>query len=173
MSQQSTFAAPCSRADLRAYANQIRRMFKLEKEKCFPIIQFIEWILPEVYSDFVFEIREIGQMGDRHGQAYPDKNTIILREDVYEGVINGQGRDRFTLAHELGHFLLHRDGAITMARMKPGAKIPPYRDPEWQANAFAGELLMPVHIITGMTPLMVSKECRVTIQAAIVQLNKI
>ena len=29
--------------------------------------------------------------------------------------------------------------------------IPAYRSPEWQADAFGGELLMPAHLIADMT----------------------
>ena len=36
------------------------------------------------------------------------ENCIKIREDVYERAIKGYGRDRFTLAHELGHFLMHQ-----------------------------------------------------------------
>ena len=53
------------------------------------------------------------------------------------------------MAHELGHLLLHRVETITLAR--EDGDIPPYKDPEWQANAFAGELLAPYEYIKDMS----------------------
>lgn len=48
-------------------------------------------------------------MGAKHGETIPSENRIRIREDVYERACNGYGRDRLTMAHELGHLLLHRD----------------------------------------------------------------
>ncbi len=69
------------------------------------------------------------------------------------GVIGVNGRHhanrrRFTTAHEIGHFLLHRDGASVFVDAAPVF----FRDDvssagtdgqEREANAFAAELLMP------------------------------
>lgn len=71
------------------------------------------------------------------------------REDRYRIEVNGTDplpRQRFTLAHEIAHFLLHRellDGALTDDRM--------YRSRlsgtmERQANRLAAQLLMPGHL---------------------------
>jgi len=55
----------------------------------------------------------------------------------------GSGRRRFTIAHEIGHFVLHperrpeRGGAVDEAG----------RAEEREADAFAAELLMPEHLV--------------------------
>ncbi|MGZ0175141.1 MAG: ImmA/IrrE family metallo-endopeptidase, partial [Planctomycetales bacterium] len=48
-------------------------------------------------------------------------------------------RDRFTIAHELGHYFLHSDqGEIPIVAFRNGStRI------EWEANWFAASLLMP------------------------------
>jgi len=74
-------------------------------------------------------------MGAKHGETIPSENRIRIREDVYERACNGYGRDRLTMAHELGHLLLHRVEMITLAR--EDGDIPPYKDPEWQAKDIA------------------------------------
>lgn len=51
----------------------------------------------------------------------------------------GHGRRRFSIAHELGHYLLHRD--LIAAGMAPGPQH------EREANEFAAELLMPEEVI--------------------------
>lgn len=51
----------------------------------------------------------------------------------------GHGRRRFSIAHELGHYLLHRDLIA--------AGIPLGPEHEREANEFAAELLMPEEVI--------------------------
>lgn len=83
-----------------------------------------------------------------------DTVTIKLRPDVWERAEAGEGRYRFTAAHELGHAVLHhrelstvsgiafRDAVCTAGeKLQPG--VPIYQSPEWQANTFASALLMP------------------------------
>jgi Zn-dependent peptidase ImmA (M78 family) len=60
-------------------------------------------------------------------------------------------RQRFTMAHELGHALLHRGEGIHMdqafkLRLRASANAPVDRD-EVDANRFAAALLMPEHDI--------------------------
>lgn len=84
-----------------------------------------------------------------------DDATIVLAlpEKTYRKLKVGDGRSRFTFAHEFGHILLHaellvaravlaieRPGALNMVDLKPR---PIFQNPEWQANQFAGALLMP------------------------------
>lgn len=61
-------------------------------------------------------------------------------------------RQRFTKAHELGHFLLHRGGNLfidkdfkTMYRPSNGG--PSMEWQEWEANEFAACILMPEHLV--------------------------
>lgn len=70
--------------------------------------------------------------------------------DRYQIDVNGQdsaGRRRFTLAHEIAHFLLHReflDGELTddrMYRSRLGDAM------ERQANRLAAQLLMPGNLV--------------------------
>jgi len=60
---------------------------------------------------------------------------------MYEAAWAGDGRARFTAAHELGHLVMHTN--IPLARAKPEERIKPFRRSEPQANQFAAELLMP------------------------------
>jgi Zn-dependent peptidase ImmA (M78 family) len=90
-----------------------------------------------------------------------------IREDVYEGAVKGNPRDRFTLCHELGHYLLHQPQQISFAR---GA-VPKYCDPEWQANTFAGELMAPSNLIQNMTVDEIAEQCGISKTAASIQLK--
>ena len=68
---------------------------------------------------------------------------------TYEALLRGtnNNRERFTVAHEAGHIILHRkifENKSLMAARSSKEKIEIYMDPEWQANAAAAALLMPL-----------------------------
>ena len=79
-----------------------------------------------------------------------DLNGIVVDYDCYmnEKFAN---RMRFSFAHELGHYFLHRDIYTSLVIMSPEEwkdfilNLPEneYRSFEWQANEFAGRLLVP------------------------------
>lgn len=165
-------ATPLSRSAIRAFTNTIRKVTGLTNEKYFPIEEFLEIVMPQMDEDFVLEVLTHREMASNHGLAYPEEKVIMIREDVYEGAVKGNARDRFTLAHEVGHYFLHRKERVSFARnLGTAEKLQPFRDPEWQANAFAGELLAPPHIIKNMSVFEVMRYCGISAQAAQVQLK--
>ena len=97
-------------------------------------------------------------------------NEMKIRRDVYEGAIIGDGRSRFTLCHELFHYLFHTSENISFARSDE--KLPSYLDPEWQANTFAAELMIPIDLVKGMTVSEVVDKCKVSRQCAQIQMKK-
>lgn len=110
-------------------------------------------------------------MGGKHGETYPSKNIMRIREDVYLRVAAGEGRDRLTIAHEVGHLFMHEDDSIALCRLAPDEQLKPFEDPEWQADAFGGELLASSYLIKGMTEREVQEKCGVSSSAAHVQLR--
>ena len=86
---------------------------------------------------------------------------------------DGPLRQNFTIAHELGHYILHsRSGAIApmIAGRKGSNRV------EWEANWFAATLLMPeiefrnTALQPGMSPLTLAGIFNVSLEAA--QLRK-
>lgn len=130
-----------SEAEIFKLASTVRADLKITADD-FPIIEFLELGMPQFFDGFIFEVGTMAQMGSNHGLTIPAENVIRLREDVYERCCEGRGRDRFTAAHELGHYLMHRNAPIKFHRAEQG-RLPAYLDSEWQANRFAGGLLMP------------------------------
>jgi len=165
-------AKPQSRKNIRKIAHMIREICNSSDDFFFDILGFVELLLPRLYDDFQLVICTESEMGKNEGLTYPEKGIMKIREDVYIGACEGNGRDRFTIAHELGHFLLHQNNSISFARNNHG-KIAPYEDPEWQADAFAGELLIPARLVSGMSYQDISRECGVSYKAAMYQLKKI
>ena len=76
-----------------------------------------------------------------------------------------------TIAHELAHYLLHRSIRLGLARRAEGESIPRYKDPEWQATAFAAEFLMPADEIRHMSIYDIASTYGVSKQAAAFQLT--
>ena len=84
-------------------------------------------------------------------EAYfiPETEELILSEDTYIGLLEDNGRDRFTVAHEIGHVVLHRPYYRTIRRDRRQAillcrsQIKPFQHPERQSDVFASEFLIP------------------------------
>ena len=98
------------------------------------------------------------ELSDSEGYAQYNRNRCVLEilasSETYGRLEKGHPRAGFFVVHELGHCLLHTDQLVRLARM-PEAQLAAlhldgqkfahqiYQDTEWQANAFAGALLMP------------------------------
>lgn len=99
----------------------------------------------------------------KHGIEYeevkdfPDTVDALIIEDgakVYAAVNSRHHlhRRRFSLAHELGHYFLHKDGKfeepITIDSPPSEDDEPGSKDPaEIEADLFAGELLVPLEML--------------------------
>lgn len=156
---------PLGLKQIRKRCELIRRIFNIPLNAPVDIVKVFEYILTQIGVEF--EIVPKHEMGAKHGETIPSENRIRIREDVYERACYGHGRDRLTMAHELGHLLLHRVETITFAR--EDGDIPPYKDPEWQANAFAGELLAPYEYIKDMSIIDIASHYGITEKAASIQ----
>lgn len=157
---------PLSLKAIKEIVRRFRAMFGLQDVQCFPIVHFIEWCLPELEMDY--EIVPVCEMKNAYGITHTGKGIMRIREDVYERAIAGCPRDRFTLCHELGHFLLHTPDRVSFAR----GEVPAYMDSEWQANTFAGELMAPCEVIRGMTVEEIMEKCGMSFTAATIQYKK-
>lgn len=79
---------------------------------------------------------------------------IWMRKEFYGALFERNSktlRARSTLAHEIGHTILH-SVELRLGRLRPHTfklkraprhELKPYEDSEWQAHTFAGALLMP------------------------------
>lgn len=169
----SYIANPISRKKIREITNFIRKQFGLSDETFFPVIHFLEFGMPEIDNNFNFEVVPINEMNGCYAETYPEKSKIDIREDVYDRATDNIPRDRFTIAHEIGHFIMHRPGRIAFARGNRLEQLPAFKNPEWQANTFAGELLAPPNIIRGWSLHEVTKNCGVSQMVAEIQMSQL
>ncbi|TVY00630.1 ImmA/IrrE family metallo-endopeptidase [Cohnella terricola] len=167
----SYVAQPLSRVKIRNLALEMRDALGVKDVKEFPVMQFLEHILPQVDPEFVYDVMPIHEMGGHYGLAIPQDHTILLREDVYENAVKGVPRDRFTVAHEIGHYFLHTPSRVAFARGNDLRKVPAYLNPEWQANTFAGELLAPPNVIKDLSLFEIMSHCKVSRKVAEIQIR--
>jgi Zn-dependent peptidase ImmA (M78 family) len=164
-------AEPLKRIQLRAVAKQIRNLVGLENTINFPVMVFLEHIMPLLYKDFYYEILPKSTFPPKkHADTDIVHHVIRIREDVYLRAINGLGRDRMTIAHEIAHYILLVVCGVKFARTF-GFPMARYEDPEWQAKALAGELLCPYHLIGNMKPNQIIRKCGVSEAAALFAYN--
>ncbi len=161
-------AEPMSRKEIRDFTCAIREEMGLKEALYFPIVEFVEWVLANPENGMAFEILTKEEMHDTYGTTNTGQNIMRIREDVYERAVNGNPRDRFTLCHELGHYLLHQPEYISYAR----GNVPAFMNPEWQANTFAAELMAPYHLVKDLSPDEIAKKCGMSWQAANIQYNE-
>ena len=170
---QTTYKAlPTSKREIAEYTRSLRRNVGLENESFFPVMEYLEIFLQDKLMDLTLDIVPFSDMPFKEGETIPGQNTIRIREDVYNAACEGDGRARFTVAHEIGHFLLHTPDSIALCRMEEGTKFRPFEDPEWQANTFASELLAPGYLISNLPYREVMNRCGVSEKAAKVALAK-
>lgn len=162
-------AAGTSRKQIRKITQYLRELCGCDNEPYFPIVQFIEFVLGNPDNpDFNYEIVEPGEMEDMYGSTNTGTNVMKIRSDVYDRAVAGVPRDRFTLCHELGHYLMHRPEFMSYAR----GEVPRYKNPEWQANTFAGELMAPYELVRDMSVEEIMEKCGMSRQAATIQYNE-
>ena len=80
------------------------------------------------------------------GQIKCEENNYVIRVNRFEA----RERQRFTIAHELAHFLLHkniiddsRDGITDTVLYRSGAP----KNTEYEANRLAAEIVMPTLLV--------------------------
>lgn len=100
----------------------------------------------EIAKELGISVRRISLGSAIAGQLMPDRKS----PSGYTALINSDDaitRQKFTLAHEIAHFVLHRDlitdGVIddTMYRSELGNKL------ETQANQLAADIIMPIRLV--------------------------
>lgn len=95
----------------------------------------------QVTGELNLSVREVDSQGfdgalvRSHSET---KGIIYVKRSIKEQV-----RKRFTMAHEIGHFILHADQKLTCSPSDIESWAEEQANPERQADGFASELLLP------------------------------
>ena len=156
---------PLSVKDISLIASNTRKKYNIKPDDAFPILEYIDYLFGEGLLSIQL-IDDNDPLLDKNTPAvYNAKdNFIYIKVSVLEEIECGNYRSNFTLAHELFHYLQHQ---VLGFEFKEVEDRKTYEDPEWQANCYAGELLLPTDYLSMddeylSKHFMVSMECVLT-----------
>lgn len=155
-----------SRKDIYLYAKQLRKAFNVGKRLYFPVCEIFE-CFPILFPECTIEICPDSDFDkETHGTTDINNKIIKIKESVYDSAVKGNGRDRATLLHEMSHYLLLVVSSMSLTRKFSNKRPPAYKDPEWQAKALTGELMMPRHLIKDLSIEEIMHKCGVSYESA-------
>lgn len=144
---------PTSWANLEHKAEEVRRKVAPESllSPCsIDLANLFEFELKRLYG-YDYQIKDMPS--GIEAMTLCNSKNIILSSETYDGLHDGDGRARFTVAHELGHIIIHAPylcQSTSGRQYSTGVRLnrsslAPYEDPEVQANVFAARFLMPTN----------------------------
>jgi hypothetical protein len=95
----------------------------------------------QISQELSVSIREVDSQGFDGAlvrSSTGTKGIIYVKRSMKE-----EGRKRFTIAHEIGHFILHADKKLSCSSSDIEGWTEDQENPERQADSFASELLLP------------------------------
>lgn len=119
-------------------------------------------IIPPVQVDKILELYlNLNVLWENFNDAsilaglIPHEKTVVLNDDLREEFNKNKGRENFTKAHEIGHWILHVDYSVVNINPLPGFTRPyeiicRINSQDWDeknADKFASCLLMPKDLI--------------------------
>ncbi|MGN4195145.1 ImmA/IrrE family metallo-endopeptidase [Burkholderia gladioli] len=103
-------------------------------------LRVLETTLPKARFNYMYV--EVDELQDCAAFTIPERNIVVLREDVYEGLFDDSPFSRSTVIHELSHIVLRH--AVTLHRGAMLGQHKFYEDSEWQAKALTAAVMMPI-----------------------------
>ncbi len=165
-------AIPRNRQNIRKEAYRVRQELGFHDKENFPIMHVLENILPVLFPEFNLIPVSDNSLPGRMAETAPERMEIRVKESVYDAACRGDAWARMVMAHELGHFILHNGQSTAFAYVDRNSRLSPDVDPERQADIFAAELLIPIHLIKDMNVYQVQKHFGVSRSAANAQMRQ-
>lgn len=122
-------------------------------------------------AGYEYRSEETDSLEDCAAFTIPERRLIVLREDVYDGVIEEKVFSRSTVVHELSHIVLEH--AVTLQR-GPIGQHKFFEDSEWQAKALTAAIMMPVEACRSVASASdLAQLCGTSVQAATYRLDRL
>ncbi|MDB5853317.1 MAG: hypothetical protein JWR22_1358 [Herminiimonas sp.] len=160
--------APTSRIKLRAVSNQLRQINDIAAcytaGSYFDVGRLLEDVL--FRAGYCFHPVEDHVLNETAAFAVPQAGLIVIQNDIYDRVYEGDPFARYTVVHEFGHIVL--DHSVTLHRGAQLGNHGWHEDSEWQANNLAAEIMMPLDTVKalGCDPSKIADACGVSMMAA-------
>lgn len=103
-------------------------------------LRVLEQTLPKANYNYMYV--DTQELQDCAAFTIPERNIVVLREDVYEGLFDDGAFSRSTVIHELAHIVLRH--AVTLHRGAVLGQHKFFEDSEWQAKALTAAVMMPI-----------------------------
>lgn len=140
---------PLSKKDIEKFATtylHLKAPERITTPGPFPVHQ--AW--DDIQDDFKGVIAGVGELPPGEEGRCDSNNRVYISPEIYQGMLSDDGRSRFTVIHEIFHVWKHREyirrmisGNRHQALYRRKSEVKAFRDPEWQANQFAGRVLVP------------------------------
>lgn len=159
---------------LRKVANNLRKLLEIEPNRAVNMSNVYDKF-SLLDNNFQYEICENNDnkfVDD--DEAYTDivEKKIYIKESVWISACSEMNsRATFTLGHELGHYIIMCLRNFPLLDDENNKKI--YEDPEWQANTFCSEFLMPYEECRRLEPCEIAEKFNVSMSAANIRAEKI
>ena len=154
--------SPLKIKEIEEIASNFRKQFNINEDQFFPILEVLDMLFENKLLSIQF-LEDDNEIFDDNTPAIYNaiENYIYIKESVIDEYESGIYRACFTLAHELFHYIQVK---ILNFEFVDEISDVSYKDPEWQANEFAGQLLIPTKYInldneTLISKFHVSEEC--------------
>lgn len=133
--------------DIERLATMVRRELGVGPGARIAMQPVLEFALDEIYPGAYYSIEDDRDLAGAEGRTDHYEPRISLSASTYAGLQLADARARMTVAHELGHLLMHTRQPVYhySARSRDH-----HVDPEWQATYFASALLMPANAFRKM-----------------------
>lgn len=169
---------PKSRKKLTKIASYFRKYLGIKQNQLYVnILTILEFVLPNKDEDFDFLIPDKWFKNEDRPAFYNlEENRIYIRSDIYDKLLEDDGYSRFTVMHEICHYLLFK--VFDIPKFVDWEDVMYYSDaklhsidPEWQANVMASLILCNPNLIKNLNPLKIQKKCGVSFKAAEIAWN--
>ena len=161
-----------SRINIRNIVREFRKFLNINLDEYIDVVRLLD-ILSTRFDDFSYEIVP-NNFFPKKVFATTDIRTghIMIKQEIYDKACDGDGFSRFTIAHEIGHFILLYLYGFKLTKSLVNVNKKAYKDPEWQAECFAGEFLMGYDVARNFSVNELKNKCGVSLKAARYQFNK-
>lgn len=141
---RGTFVEPRSRPAIRRIAMDARKVLGLSDDYPPDLCRLLDEVSVKFALDY--DVVEDSEMPIPGAEAVciPEQAMIYLPQRSLARAAANEPRMRFTIFHEIGHFVLGHSRSYARSA---GFEPKPFLDSEWQADQFAAEITMPLEVI--------------------------